>query len=107
MTLLTYPSGQLPLEMSIFFCQSKGCFWKFCTWKSDSQKNEIRTKLEHKLNKLGVKSIEIISKFEKQLEKAKQNIETDSRLSKEKFDKEREKAKLKEDLTHLFYNRFY
>ena len=71
-------------------------------------KHEIRTKIEAKLNKLEEKSIELMKKeLTKALTKLINKIEQDSLDIEHKFEREREKEKLKGDLTHLFYSRMY
>ena len=72
----------------------KGCFWKFCTWKSDLKNNlQIVAKLKNKLKTIEQKqSLQKLEEKKKQLEEKQKQLENKKKVH---------------ELIQLFYSRMY
>jgi ribosome-binding protein aMBF1 (putative translation factor) len=91
--------------------QIKGCFWKFCSWKSDRKKQKtskvLAQKVRHRVINKFQKTHALKSALDTKLNELAHVIEKQEKyqmiLSHDKAEKLR---KLKEyELIHLFYNR--
>ena len=74
----------------------KGCFWKFCTWKSDMLQPILKVKISPK-TKMAIK--EKLTENVRKLEMLKQKLESEKKLEEHK--------KIIQDISYLFYSRIY
>ena len=108
------PFDSTPKLFGDFFFKflTKGCFWKFCSWKSDRKTNknpqDIPNTIPDKLNKIRLLRLETqlnddIGYLAKTIENDKKKVESE----RAKVEKNRLKLKKQNEIIALFYPRIF
>ena len=108
------PFDSNPKLFGDFFLKflTKGCFWKFCSWKSDRRTNknpqDIPNTIIDKINKIRLLRVDTV--LNDNIKQLAENIDNDEKTiesERVKVDENRMKLKKQNEIIALFYPRIY